>query len=168
MRKLIKRKPFNSKYWETDTKYSEIPQQFWTFEGFPRISKKNGNASKIIFDPFPCWIVAVLRRFHVTSQTYFLKYIFPIWWCKPVNLCTYHHFAFSCREKWFRKLEFEASVWFLSQTLQLFQMKFSKLLKSTKKYDSVNLIFIENFKWIIHITRMNTEKWWRPYFNGNF
>jgi len=35
-----KRKPFNSKYWETDTKYSEIPQQFWTFEGFPRISKK--------------------------------------------------------------------------------------------------------------------------------
>ena len=30
MRKLIKkkRKPFNYKYWETDTKYSEIPQQF--------------------------------------------------------------------------------------------------------------------------------------------
>ena len=24
----IKRKPFNYKYWETDTKYSEIPQQF--------------------------------------------------------------------------------------------------------------------------------------------
>ena len=36
----IKRKPFNYKYWETDTKYSEIPQQFWTFEGFPRICKK--------------------------------------------------------------------------------------------------------------------------------
>jgi len=30
MMKLIKkkRKPFNSKYWETDTKYSEIPKQF--------------------------------------------------------------------------------------------------------------------------------------------
>ena len=61
MRKLIKkkRKPFNFKYWETDTKYSEIPQQFWTIEGFPRISKKNGNASKIIFDPFPCWGVSI-------------------------------------------------------------------------------------------------------------
>ena len=23
-----KRKPFNSKYWETDSKYLEIPQQF--------------------------------------------------------------------------------------------------------------------------------------------
>ena len=33
------RKPFNSKYWETDTKYLEIPQQFQPFEGFPRISK---------------------------------------------------------------------------------------------------------------------------------
>ena len=42
IRKLIKkkRKPFNYKYWGTDTNYSEIPQQFWTFEGFPRISKK--------------------------------------------------------------------------------------------------------------------------------
>ena len=69
MRKLIKnkRKPFNSKYWETDTKYSEISQQFWTFEEFPRISKKIGNASKIIFDPFPCWVVSMLRRFHVTD-----------------------------------------------------------------------------------------------------
>ena len=35
-----KRKPFIYKYWEMDTKYSEIPQQFWIFEGFPRISKQ--------------------------------------------------------------------------------------------------------------------------------
>jgi len=64
MRKLIKkkRKPFNSKYWETDTKYSEIPQQFWTFEGFPRISKKKRKCLKNNF-----WSVSVLSRFHVEA-----------------------------------------------------------------------------------------------------
>ena len=37
-----------------NTKYSEIPQQFWTFEGFPRIcKKKNGNYSKVILESFP-------------------------------------------------------------------------------------------------------------------
>ena len=40
---------------ETDTKYSEIPQQFCTFEGFPLIYKKKRNFLS----------VSVLRRFHV-------------------------------------------------------------------------------------------------------
>ena len=57
-----KEEPFNIKYWETDTKYSEIPQQFWTFEGFPRISKKR----KFLKNHF--WSVSVLSRFRVTNR----------------------------------------------------------------------------------------------------
>ena len=49
-----KRKPFNYKYWETDTKYSEIPQQFWAFEGIPWNSSKV-NLIRFRVARFPCY-----------------------------------------------------------------------------------------------------------------
>ena len=85
-----KRKPFNNKYWETDTKYSEIPQQLWTFEGFPRISKKSGSSSKIIFDPFLCWGVSLLRHFHVTN----------FWSSKVAHLNESNNYNLQCTGCW--------------------------------------------------------------------
>jgi len=49
-----KRKPFNYKYWETDTKYSEIPQQFWAFEGILWNSSKV-NLIRFRVARFPCY-----------------------------------------------------------------------------------------------------------------
>ena len=39
------------------------------FKGFPRI-----------FDPFPCWVVSVLRSFHVTNLFLSDQYIFATCW----------------------------------------------------------------------------------------
>ena len=60
----IKRKPFNSKYWETDTKHSEIPlnnsEPFRDFLEF--LKKRNFLKSFLIcfrVESFPCWGVSM-------------------------------------------------------------------------------------------------------------
>ena len=69
-----KGKSFNYFYWETDTKYSEIPQHSGLLRDFFEFLKNIGNSSEFIFDLFLFLGISVLFPcFHVTKNTHFKR-----------------------------------------------------------------------------------------------
>ena len=58
------RRQTDNKYGETDTKYSEISQQFWTFKGFPLIYKKAEFFIRFRVEAFPCCLVSFITTMH--------------------------------------------------------------------------------------------------------
>ena len=70
-----------SEYFVSVSQYLELNGfLFYLINFLIEFLKKTGNSSKIIFDPFPCWVVSVLRSFHVTNLFLSDQYIFATCW----------------------------------------------------------------------------------------